>query len=509
MKNMGTQWASLLLRAVVFTGISIFSIFSNSAATATLVWDANSEADLDGYYVYFGPVNTTPQKIDVHNVTSLTFTNLDAGVTYAFYATAYNKAALESNPSQQVTFKYDCCGVTLEDAGTAGMKVHFASTSGKTYAVEAKDNFPGGSWQPLANSLPGNGNSMEVLDANGDTVANRVYRVRTIGTDVSTESTGFQRLPLPGNSDTVLSIPFIRPPAALSSIASVSGSTVQVSGSPGWVANKWAYSSGTQANTYFLLIRSGSREGDYFTIIGNGANSLTLDLQAGNLTGVSVGDTVAIVPYWTLATIFPGGEGIHASPTAGNRSTEIFVPNISGQGINLTMSHTYYFWNGAWREVGMGAVVKNDEVFLPDMYIWVRHNIATSTELVALGSVIPTKWRLPVTRLASSKQDNILALPRPGGISLKASGLIESGAFKTSPTAGSRTDELYVYDNSAIAKNKTVAATYYYWNGGWRKVGFGTTDFGNDLVFAPGTGVILRASAAATSPDIWINQPAY
>jgi uncharacterized protein (TIGR02597 family) len=508
MKNMGTQWASLLRKAIGFTGISIFSIFSTSAAIATLVWDPNTEPDLAGYYVYFGPVNTPPQKLDVHNVTSLTFTNLDAGVTYAFYATAYNTAALESNPSQQVTFRYDCCGVTLQDAGISGVKIHFDSATGKNYAVESKDTFPSGSWQSLANSLPGNGSPIEVLDPNGDTVSRRIYRVRTIGSDVSTEATGFQRIPLAGNSDTLLSIPFVRLPAALNSVASASGSTVQVSGSPAWAANKWVYVSGTQPNTYFLLIRSGAREGDYFTITANGANTLTLDLQGNNLTGLNPGDTLAIVPYWTLGTLFPGGQGINPSPSLATHSTEIMVPDMSAPGINTPIAHIYYFWNGGWRESGQGTFLKNDEVFLPDMYVWVRQNVATSTEVVALGSVLPTRWRFPIARQASSKQDNLLAVPRPGAVSLNASGLIDSGAFKASSSLASHTDELYVYDNSTVGKNKTIAAIYYYWNGAWRKSGFGTIDFGNDLVFTAGSGIIIRAAPAA-SADVWSNPPGY
>jgi uncharacterized protein (TIGR02597 family) len=507
MKNMGS-YVRGLFGFLTFGIVSLFSNFSISAATATLVWDANTETDLAGYNVYFGPVSTAPQKINVGKVTSITFSNLNAGVTYTFYATAYNSAALESGPSQSVTFKSDCCGVTLQDAGVSGMKIHFNSTSGKTYAVESKDNFPNGPWQTLASSLPGNGGQIEVLDSGAPNASSRIYRVKTLGSDVTVESTGFQHLPLSGDSDTMLSIPFIRPPAALPTAAAVSGATVQVSGTPAWTANQWVYSSGTQSNTYFLLIRSGVREGDYFTITGNTANNVTLDLQGGNLTGLSAGDTLAVVPYWTLGTVFPGGQGIHASPAAGSRSTEILVPNIAGTGINLTTAHTYYYWNDAWREVGQGTIVKNDDAILPDMYIWVRQNISATTALTALGSVLPTKWRFQVTRTATSKQDNLVGLPRPAAVSLNASGLIESGAFHPSATAGSRVDELLVFDNTAIAKNKSVAATYYYWSGAWRKVGLGTADVGNDLAFLPGCGVIIRAGAASTS-DIWVDPAGY
>jgi len=142
------------------------------------------------------------------------------------------------------------------------------------------------------------------------------------------------------------------------------------------------------------------------------------------------------------------------------------------------------------------------------MFFWVRQNTSTSTEMVANGVVLPGKFRLAVRRDALARQDNVLALPRPNAVSLNASGLIESGAFRASSTPGSRLDELFVFDNTSVAKNKSASATYYYWNGAWRKVGAGTTDVGTDAAFQPGTGVILRTGVAATS-TFWTTQAAY
>ena len=85
---------------------------------------------------------------------------------------------------------------------------------------------------------------------------------------------------------------------------------------------------------------------------------------------------------------------------------------------------------------------------------------------------------------------------------------IESGAFKASSSLASHADEIYVYDNSSLGKNKTIGAIYYYWSGAWRKSGFGTIDFGDDLVFTAGSGVIIRAAPAA-SPDVWSNRAGY
>jgi uncharacterized protein (TIGR02597 family) len=271
--------------------------------------------------------------------------------------------------------------------------------------------------------------------------------------------------------------------------------------------NQWVYASGIQTNTYYLLIRSGAQEGDLFAILENSTNAVTLDVQGGSISGLAIGDRIGIVPYWTLGTIFPDGLGINASSAPGNRQTEILVPDIAGSGINLAAGRTYYFWNGAWRQVGQGATVKNDDVILPDMFFTVRQNTSAGTELLASGSVLGSAFRSAVRRNLAALQDNDLSDARPVPVSLNQSGLIESGAFRTSSTPDDRLDELYVFDNTVAAKNKSASAAYYYWNTAWRKVGAGSDDAGSDVVFLPGAGVILRSGTG--SPGSWTTQATY
>ena len=73
----------------------------------TLAWDANTEPDLAGYKIYYG---TTSRKygepIDVKNVTEVTLTGFDAGVTYYFAATAYDDDDNESAYSEELVHKF-------------------------------------------------------------------------------------------------------------------------------------------------------------------------------------------------------------------------------------------------------------------------------------------------------------------------------------------------------------------------------------------------------------------
>lgn len=74
------------------------------AADASLSWDANTEADLAGYKVYYGTSSRsygTP--IDVNNQTTFTVTGLSEGQTYYFAVTAYNNTNVESAFSAEVS----------------------------------------------------------------------------------------------------------------------------------------------------------------------------------------------------------------------------------------------------------------------------------------------------------------------------------------------------------------------------------------------------------------------
>jgi hypothetical protein len=75
------------------------------AASVDLAWDPNTEPELAGYKIYWGPSggNYTSSK-DVGNNSSATITGLDEGKTYYFAATAYDGDGNESDFSNQINF---------------------------------------------------------------------------------------------------------------------------------------------------------------------------------------------------------------------------------------------------------------------------------------------------------------------------------------------------------------------------------------------------------------------
>ena len=73
------------------------------AAEVSLAWDANSEADLAGYNIYYGNASGDySHRIDIGDTTEYTVMDLDEGSTYYFAATAYDQDGNESEYSAEL-----------------------------------------------------------------------------------------------------------------------------------------------------------------------------------------------------------------------------------------------------------------------------------------------------------------------------------------------------------------------------------------------------------------------
>ncbi len=331
-----------------------------------------------------------------------------------------------------------------------------------------------------------------------------------LGQTVMSNPSGFQTITLLGASDTLVSLPFLRPAAASAVVSTVSSNVLELTGLPAWETNQFVYQAGVQTNCYFALFTSGGMEGHYFPVTQNTTNQITLDVGDYNLSGVTAGDRVSIHPYWTINTLFADGNGVHGSASAFFRNTEIMIPNFNHAGINPSAAKTYYYLTnasgGSWRLYGQSGD-HGDDVLLPDVYLIVRHNVDVDTTLTISGKAVCSKWAIGLSTAAGSKVDNVIGLPRPDDVTLNDSGLISSGAFQPSTSRFIRADELLVFDNTVKQKNKSAAATYYYFNGMWQKYPL-TADAGGDQPFKAGNGVIIR-KARGGAATVWVNTPNY
>lgn len=356
-------------------------------------------------------------------------------------------------------------------------------------------------------------------------------------TSVVSDPVGFLTTSCLGNSDTFVSVPFTRPPEFVGAIQSVAGSVITVNGTPGWTGNQFVYAIGAQPKHYYALIGSGGasnpKEGHTYFVSANGSNTLTVDTTADNLTGITVNTQVLLIPYWTPGTVFPASDAnVSFTPTISSAAyqTQILVPNYSASGTNLPYMPAYFFSNNVdgtssnvgWRIAGDNATDHGDDPLLPDGYFVVRNiNGAPTLPLKTVGAVLMKKLAVPLMALSNGAQDNAVSMIRPINVALKATGLnFADGSFvATIPALSPRIppaikDQLLVFDNSQAAINKQPSAAYYYFaaysvrDAGWKLVGGGLADHGNDAIPA-GSGIVIRKAKNATNQTFWTNAPTY
>jgi uncharacterized protein (TIGR02597 family) len=333
--------------------------------------------------------------------------------------------------------------------------------------------------------------------------------ITSVAATATTDPVGYNTISLLANSDTYVSVPFQRPAAFVGQVGSFSGNVITVAGTPGWTSSQFVYASGSQSNTYYAFIRSGAKEGNYYTVTANGANTLTIDLAGDTLSGLAANDSISVVPYWTLGTLFPNSDaGVSFTTAVGlAKRTEIHIPDLNGNGTNRGISARYYHGNSAWRDYSNND--RSDEILVPDSYFIISNPSSAATgTLTTTGSVLTKKFVIPVISEAASSRDNPVALLRPIPVSLNDSGLITSGAF-TATVGLAVKDQLYIYDNTTPGKNKAEIARYIYKNNAWRRIGDDITDYGSTIIFSPGTAVKIVKARGSDASVNWTNSPTY
>jgi uncharacterized protein (TIGR02597 family) len=409
-------------------------------------------------------------------------------------------------PSQSATASFNIIVIDRpaliaisHNANNGSVSFQWSTVAGATYHFQFKNDLSDASWTDIT-QFTANG----TISASTDTPAQTRFYHLDAGLAAS-DPAGVMPVTVLGNSDSYMSIPFTRPIAESHAVAAIAGNMVTLSNA-NWATGQYVYAAGVQSNVYYARFDSGALEGRAYNVVSNDATTLILDLGSDVLDAAAIGDAVSIVPHWSLDSAFPNGDGIFASPSPGNRFSEVLLPDSTATGVNLSSSKIYFFNAGIWKQVGQSSVNHGDDVLPLNSYFIVRQNVASNSTMTALGAVVLSKLSIPLRNDPSASQDNALALTRASAITLNNSGLIASGAFSPSPLPGSRTDELLTFDNTAVAKNKSSSAVFYYWNNAWRQVGLGSTDVGSLAVFTPATGFIIRKATNTTSV-VWTNAP--
>ena len=270
----------------------------------------------------------------------------------------------------------------------------------------------------------------------------------------TTDPVGFTTATLQANSDTLISIPFTRPAAFTGAIASVSGSTITLSNSPGFTPSGFVYASGSQSNTYYAIIGPLNATLTGTLTATNGSVTVT---GSGTTFGtdVKVGDALTINgAVYTVAAV--------------NSTTTLTLDKVFAGTTASALSATY---DHSPKEGSYYTVTANDAGTLT-----VNLN-GDSLASVAAGtsvSVIPY-WTLGTAFPASDA--NVSYVPSVG---------------KSRPT------QILMPDMNGIGTDLAATPIFYNQGGTWLLSG-GNSTSANDTVLPPGTYFTVRNTSAATT----------
>lgn len=161
---------------VLFAAVA--SVNLAAARDLTLSWNPSTDPTVAGYNLYYGTNSGDySNKVTVGQVTTATISNLTAGVTYYFSATAFNSAGVESDFSNETSFIVP--GVlTLTPAAKSGEApvIRFPVEPGHWYEVQATTDLR--SWTTISQTGVATSNDwVQVTDPNAASFNSRFYRL--------------------------------------------------------------------------------------------------------------------------------------------------------------------------------------------------------------------------------------------------------------------------------------------------------------------------------------------
>lgn len=338
-----------------------------------------------------------------------------------------------------------------------------------------------------------------------------------------TEPVGFYRLTIKGASDNYLSLPIPRPPVFAGAVAAVTANTVRLNGAT-WAVDQFKFVDPSQPQTYYLEFATGNLEGVFYKIIGNTADTLTLDTEGDDLTAHSLGAIVAgatgdaarIRPYWRVRDIFGDSDANLVLEKRPNRflvRDDIRIPDYEKIGTKKAPKIKIYFVSGVgWRKAGDSSTDMGNFTFKPNAGLIVRRRNVADTTLLNFGQVLVYR-SAPYIEGGNGVvgNDTFVSLNHAAPVKLDESGLhtgvAGTSVVKASPDVNTINDSVFVYNSAGF--NPAAAAHYYYLAGqGWRQVGSASTTIGQDVLLAPGTSYLVRKKADSAGGE-WLNEPNY
>jgi len=199
-------------------------------------------------------------------------------------------------------------------------------------------------------------------------------------------SAGVSSLAVPAQTDTRVAVPFSQQAVGEFSVAAngISASTVTLAGAD---FSDGRFTTNSQGSPLFYVrFTSGDLEGRWFNIDQQDGDTLTLSVEdtgdsaASALGDASEGDTLEVIPHWTIAELFPDGQEGFSFLESGNPFNpqfEILLPANGGAGVNRPTTSSLLYTDGDW--VFRAGGNADDVVVEPQRTLILRNNGSLDT----------------------------------------------------------------------------------------------------------------------------------
>jgi uncharacterized protein (TIGR02597 family) len=361
----------------------------------------------------------------------------------------------------------------------------------------------------------------------------------------TTEPFGVVNLTFDKQSDTYVSLSFHRTAVFRGTIAdtSVGADTVEVtvSGTPNWGADVLVDGN----DTYYMLVcdgplnaegqpAEGSQEGAFVTVIGNGSNTLEFDADEFNFAitdrsdlldangDQTPGDGVLIklIPYWTLATLFPDQQGIvPRTSNSGLGYSEVMLPfvpdannpdsvGVGEVGKDRALQKRYYYYDDpvsdnfdGWYDTQDESQTVDHAPINPSVFLLVRNVSNEDLSVIHYGAVYLNAIRVPIGNLmANTAQDNAVGFSVPVPTKLKDLNLVP-GVIQPATDGNPNADELIVYTDDLTGIEKAASHRFTYYDGfGWYD---NLDNEADDFEIQPGDALVIRKRVVDSPSFVW------
>ena len=270
--------------------------------------------------------------------------------------------------------------------------------------------------------------------------------------------------------------------------------------------NQLVYNAASQPLYYYAYVTAGKLQGEFFTIVANDINSVTIPTDGYQITTKDIA-SITVQPYWSLSMLFPASQ-----------STISFIPTTNSSNVmtTLTLSKTdgssqaeggptFYFDSSItnWVNTLNPNVAAGDTPVQPGQYLYLKNTGSNSYPLNVwvAGTALTNPFSLSIITSPSEATYNYFVLPRNTSYHLSQFGF-NSSNFKQSPSIPPPI--LKTYDQIQIDNGHgSVLGTYFMYAKKWYSANSALEYKPVDPLFESGT-VFSVVKAPTTTPSYMV-----